>query len=448
MKRIVYCLLCSFWLLFLSKTAYAQFSPPTQIQVSMYVLNQDGSSTGNLCLTNGSEYRFGCTNDPTRSFPLANPATVSIDGIFTSPYNRYLLDVVPKEIGVTASSRGNKPISTVKAMAVAARTYAYHRSYYNITLYNSVTSQVFIPYYYDSLSAEQKQTVNDAVAGIYYLAETGSTYPAETLHGADNGARTSQGNRPYLKNVDDPVSSAYGISDGTTLGGLSHKGASRWGFGHQSSKGPAFENSSQYPHDIDGNGNFWGVQWNRAEQILFHYYTGVDLRLVNGLNTNLVSQPDRWNPLKIENLPGSISSGGSFQVNVQVQNVGIYDWSCNSTISAYHLVYHWERPGALSSSYNELTNLCNTSKGDPSPTGNGLTVNVPSWNSGAYVLKFDMQKTIPAGSITVHSYFQNGPNSWPTYDVNYCVGGACTAYSRFMPVITYNCSGNCPIPSQ
>jgi hypothetical protein len=199
--------------------------------------------------------------------------------------------VVPAEVDIKAASRGNKPLSTVQAQAIAARTYTHNRTWGRD---NSNNYQVFVPYFYDSLSLDQQQRVGDAVASVYYLSYYDSDMPIAALYGRDNRDWTSTGSEPYLVGVPDLISTAWGCflyydpqgqpvygtnaDCGTGLGGMSQRGASRWGFGHTSSWGPDYEGSANYPHDKNGDGNFWGVRYDNSFQILTHYYTGVYVR--------------------------------------------------------------------------------------------------------------------------------------------------------------------------
>lgn len=199
-----------------------------------------------------------------------------------------------------AQQPGQQTLSAVEAQAIAARTYIYQRMEY-IGQYgtpnNSTLFQVFVPYHYDTLTDAQKARVQAATAARVYMTEASSTYPIEALYGADNPGSTAQGNRPYLKSVPDPISAAYGSWDGTGNGGMSSKGASRWSFGHTSSWGPVAVDDPNYPHDVNGLGDFWSVYFAEAAQILTHYYTGVHLRDAESL---AVFTPNyRWNPLQI-----------------------------------------------------------------------------------------------------------------------------------------------------
>jgi peptidoglycan hydrolase-like amidase len=132
---------------------------------------------------------------------VAEPAILEIDGVSGSPgtaYNQYLRDVVPLEIGVTLGSQDYKPVSAVEAQAIAARTYIYQRILYANqygTPNNSNQFQVFVPYYYDTLTSLQKIIVQAATSNRHYLSEASNANPIEALFGADNPGVTSPGNR-------------------------------------------------------------------------------------------------------------------------------------------------------------------------------------------------------------------------------------------------------------
>jgi hypothetical protein len=115
---------------------------------------------------------------------------------------------------------------------------------------------------------------------------------------------------------------------------MSQEGASRWARGNQCS----LASSGDMP---------WSVQWN-ANQVLVHYYTGV--RILDANNNNSYVVPTlRWNPLSInwgtpDNRPPSMSHGGSYPINVQVQNTSeVSDWAC---VTPMYLRYRWSKPGS------------------------------------------------------------------------------------------------------
>jgi len=266
----------------LASSSTSNTSVTSVVTVTMFELSPTGASTGQTC-TSGST-KWGCTaycdnNDngmlwnscspeATKSYPFSIPTvTVSIEGNSSTPYDRYLRDVVPEELAIRKASQGNTPLSSMKAQAIAARTYAYWRMEHDY-LDNSNSRQVFVPYYYDTLTPAQQQRVDEAVNDVWYLTLPGNTEPIDALYGADNGAVTSPGYRSYLKSISDTISIAYGQPIGTGNGGMSSKGTSRWGFGHTSSRGPVAVGDPNYPHDSHGLGDFWSVHWDEAAQIL------------------------------------------------------------------------------------------------------------------------------------------------------------------------------------
>lgn len=153
--------------------------------------------------------------------------------------------------------------SSVRAQAIAARTYAYWQiGPTNKTLDNSSSKQTYIPYSYDYLSADGKAKINQAVAGQVYLSLPGSTDPIAAYFTQDNDAWTASGSTSYLKSVYDPISRQEGRDLGHTLGGMGQKAAGRWGAGRV----------LEYPDQ----GSPWSVRWDTAQQILAHYYTGIN----------------------------------------------------------------------------------------------------------------------------------------------------------------------------
>jgi peptidoglycan hydrolase-like amidase len=67
--------------------------------------------------------------------------------------------------------------SSVRAQAIAARTYGYYQINIYGALNNSNQRQVYIPYSYDSLSTAHKAVIDQALAGQVYLSLPGSTDP-------------------------------------------------------------------------------------------------------------------------------------------------------------------------------------------------------------------------------------------------------------------------------
>ena len=426
------------------------------VTVTMFELFPTGVSTGQTC-TSGST-KWGCTaycdNDDngvlwsscspetTKSYPFNIPTvTVSIEGNSSVPYNRYLRDVVPEELGIKKASQGNVPLSSVKAQAIAARTYAYWRTEYDY-LDNSASRQVFVPYYYDTLNTEQQQRVDEAVGDIWYMTLPGSTDPIDALYGADNGATTSPGYRSYLKSISDTISVAYGQPVGTGNGGMSSKGASRWGFGHTSSRGPVAVSGLNYPHDSDGLGDFWSVRWDEAAQILTHYYTGIHIQ--NAVNGNQQLTPDyRWNLLDVSwaeaGCPDVIPENSVCTGTFLIQNTGVTAWN-----TGHIFLDHY----TLAEQANRSTNALMNPSGISTTALPGEVVTVTTTVSpptGAvagsrHTIRFDMAYDEDNGL----DYFSDreAGHPWYTYDVESCVGHCAT----YLPLVLKNWDGLTCVP--
>jgi len=344
----------------------AQYTPPENVTIEMYRLIQGtGASTDIPCRP--GDISYGCTaypSDPSRAYPFEDSTvTISIDGdaivdpdndgnlvednLYT-PSQRYLWDLVPAEYGIHEGSRGNKEFSGVEAQAIASRTYAYQRiqdkeSYdpYN----NSTQFHVYIPYSYQALLTQstQQERLLDAMRHRLYMSPPDNDYPITALYGADNGLTTvssiaegkgeiTQGNGySPRQSVIDPINEEYGRPFGTTYGGMSSKGASRWSFGHTSSKGPSPPHLPTYPGDLDGEGDFWSVRLDHSRQILTHYYTGIHIR--NADSNNEIMTPNyRWVPLGIVwktddgIMPAKLCLDTQLKFTVIVQNTGTEPW--------------------------------------------------------------------------------------------------------------------------
>ncbi|HEX9925279.1 MAG TPA: hypothetical protein VGD99_21665 [Anaerolineae bacterium] len=269
----------------------------SSITLDMYVLDQDGTKAPGdlLCNTNTITRRsFGCTaypGNPDLEYPFnSNEENINIESdIRTIVINGgneqvelgYLHNVTPHELDIAAGSQGNKPLASVIAQAIASRTFAYYHINLSSNIDNAANGfQVYIPFRYRQFTQAQKQRVNAALAEVFYMTANGSSAPIRAHFGSDNYGDTQDGGESYLKPVDDPISASYGQDIGTSNGGMSSKGASRWGFGHTSSRGPVAPNNPLYPHDNQGNGDFW-IRWEEAFQILTHYYTGIHIRNAN-----------------------------------------------------------------------------------------------------------------------------------------------------------------------
>ena len=371
------------------ETIQAQYAPPTNVTLTMYQLDESlGGAKGNPPVTCTKDIKniaesFGCTADkgnPTRAYPFnSSTITISIDGIDgidnTQYAVPYLWDVVAREYGLN-SSQGSKPAAGIQAQAIAARTYIYDRIQSGFPADNSASGyQAYLPYAYEAEGGDRlhQATMIAAMKDRYFMtpsADAPSTTHDESINpiaaffGADNLVTTTHGTPEgftlaattnYLTSVDDPINAAYGcwlgdsnsdgvanhpdefpnsnahIACGTPFGGMSSKGASRWSFGHTSSRGPVPSSHPNYPHDDSSLGDFWSVSWQESFQILTHYYTGIHIRDANDNNT-ILTPAYRWNPLSIEWLgtgPSFVCEGDSTKIRVLIQNTGTEPWDLN-----------------------------------------------------------------------------------------------------------------------
>lgn len=186
-------------------------TPPTQVSVSMYELNNAGAkviplvqcinSSGNrsakwgctaYCTT--GQYQEHCTNSAVHPPPVPKPigqsgwvypfstnqVTVSIDGTDTYngyTYNRYLRDVVAQETNPEAFHA-----KAVDAQAIAARTYAYYQtsSSNETVIDNSASYQVYVPFRYDSRKrnyGDYRPPIEAAMQDRIYLVPYASSSP-------------------------------------------------------------------------------------------------------------------------------------------------------------------------------------------------------------------------------------------------------------------------------
>jgi len=303
-----------------------------ELWVRMYHLNPDGSVVGDRkqCATAAGDNTYGCVQTPaTQYYPYDfNPIQLAYDA---DPNNHqqidmeadYLLDVLSKEMDVP-----NYPnLVPLQAQAVAARSFAdYNFRAQNGMINNSTEDHVFVPYAFDSYlqNVEQQNTVRNAVTSTskYYLSYGGSPINAE--FGSDMGSSTTTysgtPSLPYLTGVQDPISAACGSTNNSyDDAGMSQKGANRWALGDQC--------ANQLDRDQYNGGAklSWIVTWTDYRQILAHYYTGIDILGPNGK----VAPDDRWNLLNYTIPPGgtTVNAGGTFNVNVTLQNTSTTDWT-------------------------------------------------------------------------------------------------------------------------
>lgn len=420
------------------------FVPYTQVSVTMYILDDAGYKLpGNpRCQVSPTETNLGCTAISSKPYPFStNPAIIEIDGPTTdnnyAPSKRYLWDVVAREYGLQLSSQSNKPLSGVKAQAIASRTYTFQRIQAGYTIDNSNTFHVFMPYSYEKLLTQQAQRdrLVQAMQDRRYLTLATNTNPIEALYGADNMANTVQGNQTYLMSVPDPISAQYGCWNGTTNdpnicgtpnGGLSSKGASRWSFGHTSSKGPVAQDNALYPADVDGLGNFWTIRLDSAEQILTHYYTGIHVRSVSNVNT-IVTPAYRWVPLSL-NIPGfACLNQPSFWVIILFQNSGIQGWDYGGSETFGYTITYLGSVTAAQASTN--VSIPQTTLSALNPGGIiqlPFTISTSKFTSGQgrYRIRFDMYRN--GQSFTNLAAAESPPRVWYPLDVEIQVYNNCS----------------------
>lgn len=308
----------------------AQFSPPVTVVMQMKVLTANGADRGFSCQTNGTETRYGCTffdseagyglpySGNPRPYPYSsNPVTVNIE-------NDYLLDVVPQEMSPALYSQP----AALRSQAVVARSYLHWQiGNSTIALNNSTQFQAFIPYSFEGLTLNSTFNPNDATIPCnstnldalqttlcsansprHYLAQDDgnpNALPAKALFFADVKNQTVDGtfDRPYLASVNEAISTACDADDFGPGYGLSQEGANRWARGHQCSYSGAPVVGNNAP------GGQWSVRWIKPEQILFHYYTDVNLRDAGNNNAILSASPQfRWNPLDIPGIPSEYTT--------------------------------------------------------------------------------------------------------------------------------------------
>ncbi len=357
------------------------FAPPQQISLTVFRLTANGGVTADKCTPGDSS--FGCVHAAGQgTYPYAtNPITISME-------NDYLLNVVPQEMPLSF-----EPIA-LEAQVVAARTYAYWHINRGSKINNSISYQAFVPGKFAAygaqpdnlaepcaslnLSAAQRKLC-DAMRTPRYLSPAASDVPVLTEFSADWPDRTvGRASQPGLVAVDDPISNtSNGICTSSGAGshgrGLSQTGAQRWARGTQCAYGTARA--------------FWSVRWRTAEQLLFHYYTGVRLRDASGAPADLES---RWNPLAIAG-GERISPGVPNAMIVKVQNTSPAAWACDSAVISRTLGYRWVSNTQTIDGLGQAAVPCGLAPGDPSPSVSLVITDAPDWTPGPYSMTLDMR---------------------------------------------------------
>ncbi|GAB4401998.1 MAG: hypothetical protein OHK0052_25380 [Anaerolineales bacterium] len=403
----------------------------------MYQLDDFGNKKSDLCTPTSTNY--GCTKyctDPYDNCDITRvvdyPYASSTINVPIETY--YLLNVLTTEMN---PGLYNQP-AALQAQAIAARSYMGYflnnpnpDKPYN----NSITYQAFVPFAWDSLNpvssytplepttanpclagglSDLQQLVCEAVAPAYYIAQVNNNpnfLPAKALFSADieNQTVDATADKPYFKGVADPISTACDANTDFNNAhgiGLSQEGASRWARGNQCA--------------LPGSGNLpWSVRWVNAQQILFHYYTGVHLRAADD-NNAILSPENRWNPLSIAKsgtCPPWMTPGENCIFTFTVQNTGIHAWDCSNG-TTYHLIGWWEdAAGPVSLPAGAQTprvSVCGLGIGESAAYN--ITVRPPSNVTGVSSLHFDIERHNASGN------FRFSAAGWVDYQIPVCIG--------------------------
>jgi hypothetical protein len=157
------------------------------------------------------------------------------------------------------------------------------------------------------------------------------------------------------------------------------------------------------------------VKWNH-QQILVHYYTGVDI--IDDTTGNPVAPDDRWNLLKYENILSQLNPGQTIQANVWLQNTSTQPWADAV------LGYQWIGP-TDTSGWTEISLSALAAGGDENKS-----VNITAPTSGTYtILRFDVK------SVASGIWFSEQTLSWPDVRIPVQVNGP-TATSTYIPAPT------------
>ena len=168
--------------------------------------------------------------------PYNSCRDLPVGTITTLPFEEYVARVLPAEV------YSSWPAATLRAQAMAIRTYAWYQILHAQSNYD-VTDSTSYQYMCDTRYTSTDNATS-ATAGVY-LAYDGQVILAQ--YSAENSDPTLSGNLPYLQPVMDPV--GLGRVRNGHGHGLSQWGAQRWAA-------------------------LYG--WNEV-QILAHYYTGAQI---------------------------------------------------------------------------------------------------------------------------------------------------------------------------
>ncbi len=416
--------------------SYHSFDGGGQVKVRMYVINEGSQQialeNGQPTLCEFGSREHGCVAMAGAQEYLPNDYMRAVDGspngeiVSVDVENYYLQNVLAQEVGFEGYSE-----FLLEAKAVSARSYAYHLNkcedpdspvQFN-WLDNSQAKQTFYPGKFDSMGSPQR--FRDAVSNTQNIYMTyggnqslyyGNKQTPIRAEFFDNiGQKTNNhpdydraGQYPYLLGVDDPISSDPTIANYQPPGhgaGLSQDGASRWGFG-------TLGRFDEF--------DMWHVRWRDYQKILFHYYTGVELRNRSGV---VISPENRWNILDVDwgiepdavyqfdSLDGlslSLASDGTretLSTTITIQNTGVTTWNCD----AVSLRYSWQKAlRRVSSEELSLTDCNSVAPGDSFDQQLPIILPPPAIGTIEYVLVFDLVNHLQAyGSVTYNETFSS-----------------------------------------
>ncbi len=219
----------------LAPQAAGALTPPVNIRVFHHFANHKFSD----------DYGGLCWNASTPSEPTISSTT-------TYSFEQYVKWVVPAEVGAAG------PIGSVRAQAVAARSYAWRRILDRTSQTYDVTDWTDYQFMCPGKEHSGSNAAVDATRGQY--AAYGGTV-INAMYSAENADPTltysSTGGSPFLSAVDDPVS--FGWARNGHGWGMSQNGAYRWALWYG-----------------------WDYQ-----KILTHYYTGIAVQLPAGPSSDV-----------------------------------------------------------------------------------------------------------------------------------------------------------------
>lgn len=199
------------------------------------------------------------------------------------------------------------------------------------------------------------------------------------------GAVTVDGDvsAPYLKGIQDPISTGCVLDLGNAQYGMSQRGAIRWAKGQTCPEGT--------------NAN-WPVKWD-YKQILAHYYTGVEFK---NDNTGVSFAPDdRWNLLWHNNFNSPIDitpvliGGQSTPLQIRLQNTSTTAWAANTIEVGYNWGDGNWQVATLGEGQSFPDILAGKEFPDLAPQQQPpLTINViPPATSGTAILHLDLRRS-------------------------------------------------------